>query len=206
MKAALLVVLLAVPLVSIPALATSIPVPPVTSVSFSGVNTTGSFFNSPSDYKIGGANGSNTNFCTVDCVGFEVQSAPGCGPLGSCGPSTNFASMNGFGGSPNLDGAMFGHLGRVSFNPQTDILTALFGGKEQMSARTPRGFFPVYWYTVQGVFTLNMATGVGSMNLTKETFIGTTAVPEPGTWLMMGTGLCAIAGLVRRKLTGVSPL
>jgi len=41
---------------------------------------------------------------------------------------------------------------------------------------------------------------VGSLNLTHENFIGTADTPEPGTLLTLGTGLCAIAGVVRRKL------
>jgi PEP-CTERM motif len=97
---------------------------------------------------------------------------------------------------------MFGHLFRVSFNSQTDILSGVFAGKEQMVAFVGGKWAPVYWYQVQGMFSENLGSGVGSLNLTSEKFIGSspTAVPEPETLTMLGTGLCAIAGVVMRKL------
>lgn len=189
-----IVAVLLLALATSPALAASIPIPPVTSVSFSGVTTADSFFNSPTDYDIGGSNSSQNNFCTSDCVEFQVQNGAFTGRS-----TINFAGISGFTNSSGAAGAMFGHFGKVSFNPQTDILSGVFGGKEQMEALVAGKWWPIYWYTVQGTFSENLGTGAGSVTLNHETFIGTTAVPEPSTMFTMGTGLCALAGVVRRK-------
>jgi PEP-CTERM motif len=90
--------------------------------------------------------------------------------------------------------------GKVSFNAQTDTLSGVFGGKEQMEAFVAGKWWPEYWYTVQGNFSVNLGTGAGSLNLTRETYIGTSPVPEPETLTTLGTGLCAIAGVALRKL------
>lgn len=189
----------ALPLVllfAIPALADSVPIPPVTSVSFSGV-TSGGFFNSPTDYDLGGSNSSQNHFCTSDCVEFQVQNGV------ITGRSTiNFASIYGFTNGSGGAGGMFGHLGRVSFNAQTDVLSGFFGGKEQMSALVRGEWYPEYWYTVQGTFSENLSTGVGSVNLNHEQFIGTTPVPEPSTWLLLATGLSAFLVSPKRWLSG----
>lgn len=96
------------------------------------------------------------------------------------------------------EAGIFGPMGKVTFNPQTDILSGVFWGKEDVF---PAGTqFPPSWYTVKGTFSENLGTGAGSLNLTSETFIGTTAVPEPETLTTLGTGLCAIAGIALRKL------
>jgi hypothetical protein len=101
--------------------------------------------------------------------------------------------------SAGVGGEIDGHLGKVSFNPQTDVFSAAFWGKEQVAFVAGKQF-PLYWYTVVGTFTDNLATGKGSVNLTHENFIGTADTPEPSTLLSLGTGLCAIAGVMRRKL------
>ena len=189
-----LAVLLMTLAAALPALADSVPVPPVTSVSFSGV-VSGGFFNSQTDYELGGSNSFQNHFCTSNCGEFQVQNGVYTGRS-----TIDFASISGFTNSSGAAGEMFGHLGRVSFNSQTDTLNGFFGGKEQMIAFVGGKWYPIYWYTVQGTFTENLATGVGSVNLNHEQFIGTTAVPEPGTLLTLGTGLCAIAGVVMRKL------
>jgi hypothetical protein len=155
----------------------------------------GGFFNSPTDYELTGTNSFQNNFCTADCVQFEVENGVFSGRS-----TTNFAEIYAFGNAPGLDGEMFGHLGKVSFNPQTDILSGVFGGKEQMVAFVGGKWFPYYWYTVKGTFSENLGTGAGSVNLTSETYIGTSPVPEPETFTMLVTGICSIAGLAVRKL------
>jgi hypothetical protein len=189
---ALAVLLLA--MAASPALADSVPVPPITSVSFSGA-TSGTFFNFPNTY-LGSSN--IGAFCPANCMLMDVQVMPD----GSFG-TQNFAEVYGFGNAPGLDGLMFGHLGKVSLNAQTDVLSGIFGGKEQMVAFVNGKWFPYDWYTVKGTFTENLGTGAGTLTLNSEKFIGTTAVPEPGTLLTLGTGLCAMAGVVRRKLRTV---
>jgi PEP-CTERM motif len=187
---ALLVALLLTP--ALPALADSVPIPPVTSVSFSGVTVTG-FFNSPTSYYLDGTNTFQNNWCTADCTLFEVEKGVFTGRS-----TTNFAYVYGFANA----GSMFGHLGRVSFNSQTDVLSGVFGGKEAV-----RGANNVYsWYTVKGAFSENLVTGNGTVNLTSETYIGTTSVPEPETLTTLGTGLCAIAGVALRKLRSMGQL
>jgi hypothetical protein len=189
MKHATLAVFL-LALAALPALADSIPIPPVTSVNASGM-TTGGFFNSPTDYDLSGA---TSNACSNNCLGFEVENGVFTGRS-----TTNFAAAI-FSNASGDAGEMFGHLGRVSFDAQTDVLSGIFGGKEQMIAFVNGKWAPVYWYTVQGAFSVNLGTGTGSLNLTKENFIGTADTPEPQTLLTLGTGLCAMAGVVRRKL------
>lgn len=176
-----------------PALADSIT-PPVMSVAFSGV-TGGIIFYSPNSYVGGGSNMYLNNGCAQTCTEFEVQKGVFTGRS-----TINFAQVAYAIGS-TLGVELSGHLGRISFNAQTDTLSGFFGGKEQMETLVAGKWFPESWYVVNGTFTDNLGTGVGSMNLTSATYIGTSPVPEPGTLITLGTGLCAIAGIVRRKLT-----
>jgi PEP-CTERM motif len=171
-------------LFAIPALADSIT-PPVMSVSFSGVQVTGSM-TSPTSYYLTGTNAALNNGCASTCTEFEVQDGVFTGRS-----TINFAGVS-FNSGTGLGGGLFGHLGKVSFNPQTDILSGVFGGKEQMETFVNGNWWPESWYTVRGTFSENLATGVGSINLKGENFIGTTAVPEPETWAMLATGIAAI--------------
>jgi hypothetical protein len=184
------VALLLVSLFAIPALADSIT-PPVMSVAFSGVTTAGSFFNSPTDYLIGGSNGRN-NGCATPCIEFQVQNGVFTGRS-----TINFASLAFYNGA-DVGGGIFGHLGKVSFNPQTDVLSAVFGGKENMEPFIAGNWSHEYWYVVKGTFSENLGTGVGSLNLTSENYIGTTAVPEPETLASLLTGMVAIV-MARRR-------
>jgi PEP-CTERM motif len=195
---ALAVLLLA--MAASPALADSVPLPPVTSFTTTGTVMQG-YFNSPSSYDLIGSNITNSGVCAVSnpCLVFEVANGPGI-RIGSI--KDNSAQLWGF-TSATEGGNMFGNLVKVSFNPQTDILSGVFKGREQLVAHLagiPDNKWPNYWYHVEGTFTENLATGAGSLNLTSETFLKTTTVPEPGTLLTLGTGLCAMAGVVRRKL------
>ncbi|MGB0011988.1 MAG: PEP-CTERM sorting domain-containing protein [Candidatus Sulfotelmatobacter sp.] len=175
-----------------PALADSIT-PPVMSVAFSGV-IGGVIFYSPTSYVGGGSNMYLNNGCLQTCTEFEVQNGVFTGRS-----TINFAQVAYVIGT-DVGGELFGHLGKVSFNAQTDTLSAVFGGKEQMETLVAGKWYPESWYTVQGTFTDNLSTGAGSVNLTSETYIGTSPVPEPETLIMLGTGLCAIAGVLKRKL------
>ena len=172
-------------LLSLPALADSIT-PPVMSVAFSGVSVTG-FFNSPTNYYLTG-----TDPCSATCAGFEVQNGVFTGRS-----TINFAAVS-FSNGSAVAGEMFGHLGRVSFNAQTDVLSGIFGGKEQMETLINGKWFPESWYVVRGTFSENLGTGSGSLNLNSSTYIGSTAVPEPSTWALILSGLAAI-GMVKRR-------
>jgi PEP-CTERM motif-containing protein len=173
--------LLLVSLFAIPALADSIPVPPITSVSFSGAST-GIFFNYPNTY-LGSSNLGDHSCSLTTCLLMQAQLMPD----GSFGKDSGAHLWGG-------DTGIFGSLGKITLNSQTDVLSGIFWGKEDIFTSGAA------WYTVKGTFTENLGTGTGSLNLTSGTFIGATAVPEPSTILMLGTGLLAIAGSVRRKL------
>ena len=182
-------------LAAVPALADSIT-PHVMSVAFSGV-TGGIIFYSPTSYVGGGSNMYLNNGCQQTCTEFEVQNGVYTGRS-----TINFAQVAYVIGT-NVGGGLFGHLGKVKFNSQTDTLSGVFVGKEQMETLIAGEWAPESWYTVEGTFADNLGTGAGSVNLTRETYIGTSPVPEPGTLLTLGTGLCAIAGTIRRKLLAV---
>ena len=99
---------------------------------------------------------------------------------------------------------MFGHLGKVSF--VDDELTAIFTGKEGIVSN---GVWS--WYTVEGTFSDYMPgllkypslVGTGGIVLNRETYIGTSPVPEPETLVTLVTGICSIAGLVVRKMRSI---
>jgi hypothetical protein len=106
------------------------------------------------------------------------------------------------------------------YNPSTGIFSGTFTGEEFVRLPGHTQAFAVY--LVSGSFSesLNLdslgvcgvnsgfygsgdlcgTTGVGQINMNSERFLGT-VTPEPGTLVTMGTGLLAIAGLVRRKLS-----
>jgi hypothetical protein len=180
MKLAALLLLLA----SLPALADSIPTPPITSIGFSGAIAT-TVFNFPNTYLH--IDNTFPGPCSTNCVVANVQLMPD----GSFGKQ-NSAVL--WGGGANI----FGGLGKVNLNSQTDILSGIFWGKEAIVAPGPQ--FPEDWYTVKGTFSENLGSGVGSLNLTSENFIGTTPVPELNSWLMLASGLGGIFGL--RRFTG----
>jgi hypothetical protein len=62
--------------------------------------------------------------------------------------------------------------------------TTVFGATVQLTINTGRGFF-------------NGSTTISS----GDTSIGASPVPEPSSLIFLGTGLIAVAGLLRRKLT-----
>ena len=181
MRHATALAVLLLTLVALPALADSIT-PPVTSISFSGA-TTNTIFNYPNFYLHSSNEG--PNFCPTNCVNMDVQLMPD-GSFGKL--STAYVW--------DTAAITFGSLGKVSLNQQTDMLSGIFWGKEDSATATSGPS----WYMVKGTFSENLRTGSGSLDLTSEKFIGTTAVPEPETLSMLGTGLCAIAGVVMRKL------
>jgi hypothetical protein len=196
MKHATTLTVLLLALAALPALADSIP-PPFTSFATTETVMQG-FYHSSSDYDLIGSNiAANlpTNCSTAICLVFEVAngSAPRIGHI-----KDNTAQLWGF-SSATEGGNMFGNLAKVSFNPQTDILSGVFKGREQLGfvGGTPG---TDYWWHVEGTFTENLATGVGSLNMTSETFLRSATVPEPQTFIELGTGLCALAGVARRKL------
>lgn len=70
-------------------------------------------------------------------------------------------------------------------------------GNQALSATTPSLVGP---YSETEVFNI-AATGIGSVQDT-ITINNASAVPEPGTLTLFGSGLIGLAGLLRRKLAG----
>jgi hypothetical protein len=92
-------------------------------------------------------------------------------------------------------GSVVGTLSNVYFNSSTDVVTATFSGEV------------VYVYgasiNVSGTFVadLNPNGTLGEMHISTQNGPNLNfATPEPGTFAMMATGLCGLAGVVRRKL------
>lgn len=178
-----------------PVFADSIP-PPVTNLPMTGMVVSG-FFNSSTNYDLGVTNiTQGTNVCGGICISLEMQDGV---TTGSSFP--NYGWIYNFAPGQSV---MFGHLGKVSF--VDDELTAIFTGKEGIVSN---GVWS--WYTVQGTFSDYMPAllkypslvGTGGIVLNRETYIGTSPVPEPETLVTLVTGICSIAGLVVRKMRSI---
>jgi hypothetical protein len=97
-----------------------------------------------------------------------------------------------------------GTLSDVTFSSKTDDLTATFTGYELV--RLMAGSQKDAVYSVLGTFEQNLSYssggGTGLINITSVHYDGTgqSPVPEPGTFALMGTGLCGIVGVVREKV------
>ena len=74
---------------------------------------------------------------------------------------------------------------------------ALYNAALALAAKLPKSFFSNYEIYVPIPGTQSCKT----CGLPQE-FIGYSAVPEPGTLLLFGTGLLALAGAIRKKLAG----
>ena len=102
---------------------------------------------------------------------------------------------------PDGYNSLRGDISGLIFNSSTDTLTGAFSGHEFLVGPS----HGIYEYAVLGTFFVNWNgsgfTGTAGIDITSSTFIGRVGTtPEPGTWAMMGTGLCGIFGAVLRKL------
>jgi len=185
MKVALLVVLLA----SVSSLATSIPPPPpVVSFSLSGIGSglIGSSSFSPAELFSGE---------------FSKNSVFGLTAYGTVGSSDWGGLFYDIMGSNNDETGINLHGGFAGGTFSNGILTSTFSGVEFV--RVSPGNW-IFW-RVTGALAENLgfngAPGTGSITLSSAVFEGRYSVgAEPSTYIQLGTGLCAIGGLIRRKL------
>jgi len=108
-----------------------------------------------------------------------------------------------------FDGSIQLHGDVTSFTFTGSTTTGgLFVGTFSANEILPGPNQGLYEYAVSGTFSINWAgngstTNIGQINIpiADVTYIGRVGTtPEPGTLALMGTGLCGIVGLVRRKL------
>jgi len=103
-----------------------------------------------------------------------------------------------------------------SFNSSTGIVTGTFSGDELIALGSGQNF-AVYAVTGSFTDTVNLSTlgpctgiysgdtcgttGVGQITISSTRYLGNVSfAPEPETLVMMGTGLCGIGTVLRRKL------
>jgi hypothetical protein len=180
-------ILLAVLAFAAPAFANSITIstPPGGYLYYYGGTAegfTGSFYDYTAFYATGGI--TNGNITTFSSGLLELVN------------DQNFSNVT------ELDCTIF----KGVFNSLTDTFTASFSGWEYTSAK---GYVDVTGtYVVTGVNSYNydgftygpQTRGTIYLNGGSPGGMGYSAVPEPGSLALMGTGLCGIAGIMRRKL------
>jgi hypothetical protein len=98
-------------------------------------------------------------------------------------------------GNPVLDTATLNGVSATRTIAYTENLGGAFGGAEEES---------LWKWTVSGGSTLNFAFGASSSSLSLDqvgvyAIAATTAVPEPGTWALMGAGLGMLGFIGRRR-------
>jgi hypothetical protein len=100
------------------------------------------------------------------------------------------------------EGWLQAQTGNYTFNSQTDTVSGTFVGVEHVWGE-PRTTGLRQWnWNVSGTFSekLSFGTqGTASLNITSASYAGTSAVPEPGTWLLMGTGGILVVSAVTAR-------
>jgi len=89
-----------------------------------------------------------------------------------------------------------------TFNPATDIVSGTFVGTEYVWNQPRTTGLREWTYNVSGTFSEHInfggqpqgvGYGTALINITSASYAGTSAVPEPGTWLMLGAGAGMLA-------------
>lgn len=139
---------------------------------------------------------SNASFC----VGPPTSCNTGSGVSGSytfadITPTLSTITFTFFGSTNSATGSFSIDLGHFVTLDGDQISNITFASGNMV------GFSSVNWNGTDAIFTGITASGFNAIDGRTAVFnVTETAVPEPGTMLMVGTGLAGLAGGLRRKL------
>jgi hypothetical protein len=134
------------------------------------------------------------------CVGPPLGCVTGSGVSGSFAfaditPTLSTITFTFFGSTNNTTGSFSIDLGQFVTLDGDKISNITFASGNMA------GFSSVSWNGTDAIFTGITASGFNAIDGRTAVFnVTETAVPEPGTMLMVGTGLAGLAGGLRRKL------
>lgn len=138
------------------------------------------------------------------CIGPPTACSSGGGVSGSfafanVNPSLSTITFTFFGSTAGASGSFSVDLSNFVV-PDHDQITGITFASGSMAG----GSESVSWNGTDAIFTgisANDFDAIGGVSAVFDVAMTPTATPEPGSLLMLGTGLVGLAGVLRRKLT-----